>query len=156
MRLKKCLFYCTIFTFYSTVSLAQSVSARVFTITGEISGMQKGNLILRYFGEDGKYKSDTQFVKNGHFFFKGEIAYPVRASLTGNVKSRSVDDPNFTEFFIEPGYMNLKVTENKFKKFSLSGSSTQIEHNDLIYQKAILESNRKKIADELERIKDSI
>jgi thiol-disulfide isomerase/thioredoxin len=44
------------------------------------------------------------------------------------VKNRSDEDPNATNFFIEPAEMSLQVTANDFKNLKLTGSKTQEEY----------------------------
>lgn len=40
-------------------------------------------------------------------------------------KVRSVDDPNYTNFFIEPGTVTIQITGDKFKDAVITGSKSQ-------------------------------
>ncbi len=74
---------------------------------------------------------DTAQLKEGNFFFTGIIKGPTKAFITGKTKSRSVDDPNFTEVFLEPTNMTIVLTPNDFKHSTITGSFTQNEVRDL-------------------------
>lgn len=93
-----------------------------FTLSGELKGRDTGILVLNY-----DLKRDTVFLNNGKFSFSGFIQGPVVASLSGDVKSASVDDPNFTFIFLEPKNMTGVLTENDFRHRQIKGSHTEEE-----------------------------
>lgn len=98
-----------------------------FTLNGKIKGQESGFLKLSYASGDGKHVQDSCAIRNGSFEFKGALSEPVMAYFMGAVKSRGVDDPNLTYFFIEPGKLSMEVTAGEFKKLKLKGSKTQDE-----------------------------
>ena len=117
---------------FSILSVAQTSSSDgKFTLSGEMLGKSKGWLIFDYMANDGKLKSDTTFVIKGKFSFEGFIAEPTLAFLRGDVKSKSVDDPNFTDFYIEPGKMSITLSPGDFKRAIITGSKTQDEKSQL-------------------------
>ena len=86
-----------------------------FTINGKIKGQEEGFIYLNYAGADGKTVKDSSAIKNGSFEFKGQLQGPVMANMNGKVQSRSVGDPNFTNFFLEPSAITIEVEEKNFK-----------------------------------------
>src|SRR3569833_2470667 len=77
-------------------------------------------------------------LKNGAFTFRGAISGPVSAQLWGVVKSRSLDDPNFTEIFLSPAAMSIRLTENDFKHHKMTGSPMETDMEGLRKQKAAI------------------
>lgn len=109
-----------------------------FTLKGQIKGQDKGVLRMVYMSSDESYKQDSVAILNGAFEFNGMIPGPKMVFLSGNVKNGSDDDPNATNFFIEPGVMTLALTANDFKNFKLSGSRTQDAYNQQEQSKATI------------------
>ena len=98
-----------------------------FVLKGKIKGQETGFLKLSYPGADGKFVQDSAGIQNGSFEFKGNLNEPVMAYFMGAVKSRGMDDPNLTSFFLEPGNLTMEVTAGDFKNLKLKGSKTQDE-----------------------------
>lgn len=122
---------------FSCVCIAKSqpkVETR-FTLTGKIIGRMDGSIKLSYISKNGKEINDTATLINGAFAFRGEVPGPIYATLTGNTKTRSVDDPNFTELFIAPANMSVTLQEGDFKHAEISGSVMQDDMNLLNKQK---------------------
>ncbi len=135
--------------------LAAASSAQTkFSIKGKIQNQNDGILVLTYTGGDGEVKRDTSAISNGQFAFSGNISEPVMASLTGRVTSRGMDDPNFTNFFIEPGTINIKLKADDFKKIEVSGSKSQSEYAVLYKAKRAVENKYKIQLDSLRTEKD--
>jgi peroxiredoxin len=99
-----------------------------FTITGGISGGEQNHIILKYTNDLNIFISDTAKITKGTFKFTGKINEPSLAYLVGKVKNQSVDDPNFTEIFLEPKKMQINVNDGKFKYLEMVGSKTQTEY----------------------------
>lgn len=52
-----------------------------FTLKGHISGQDTGMITLSYTDPNGKQTTDTQYLKEGVFFFTGLISGPTSADL---------------------------------------------------------------------------
>jgi thiol-disulfide isomerase/thioredoxin len=98
-----------------------------FVLKGKIKGQDTGFIKLSYPGADGKFVQDSAAIQNGGFEFRGALNEPVMAYFIGAVKSRGMDDPNLTSFFLEPGNLSMEVTAGDFKNLKLKGSKTQDE-----------------------------
>ncbi|HEX3384863.1 MAG TPA: TlpA disulfide reductase family protein [Mucilaginibacter sp.] len=127
-----------------------------FILTGQIAGRNNGLIWINYLDKKGKEIKDTTYLSNGNFKFKGQIDGATPVSLYGNVKSRSSDDPNFTELFIEPGKMTVTLTEGHFKNFEMTGSRSQADMFLLQKQKALITSQQAAIGRLKNRIIDQI
>src|SRR4051812_47639979 len=106
---------CFFFSLCILVANAQQNSKGQFVLKGTGLQQQEGSVTLSYMGKDGKFVHDTAVLNNGTFLFKGFINEPTMASLSGKITTRSMDDPNTTNFFIEPAVMQITVTPNAFK-----------------------------------------
>src|SRR6266571_3742948 len=100
----------------SLPAISQTKQDDVFILTGGVTNLQDGYVYLRYTDKDGKYIKDSAALQNGAFRFSGNIAEPTMASFSGKTKSRLMDDPNFTNIFLEPGKMNIVVADQAFKE----------------------------------------
>ena len=125
-----------------------------FIIKGKITGQQDGYIFLSYPGKDGKNIKDSCAIRNGHFEFKGNVSGPTMASLNGKLQTRSVGDPNYTNFFLEPGNMTITVRANDFKKAKYTGSKVQNEYLALSEAKKRVEAKYQKQLDSLRTEKD--
>jgi thiol-disulfide isomerase/thioredoxin len=110
--------------------------AQVFEITGQITGQNTGYVHLSYQDNNSKWINDSCALKNGGFNFKGNINGPQIIYFYGAIKSRNVEDPNSTDFFIEPGNMTFQATAGDFKNAVITGSKTQDENAELEKLKA--------------------
>lgn len=121
------------FFFFSTSLLATTLTAQnakqnnVFTLSGKVEGQDSGYVHLNYVNSSGQYQQDSCYLKAGAFEFKGSITEPTLADFVGNTKSRSVEDPNFNELFLEPGKMQALFEVDNFKQGNLSGSKANDE-----------------------------
>lgn len=115
-----------------------------FTLSGEVKGRDTGILILAY----NKVK-DTAILNAGKFSFSGYLEAPTLANLSGDVKSRSMDDPNYTTIFLESQNMRAVLTENDFNHAQINGSYTQYEWD--LYNK-----QKESISNELKNFKKEI
>lgn len=113
-------------------SFTQTVAPDSFVFSGKVIGMDTGLVYLNYTDAEKKWKQDTARLNNGQFQFKGKTNGAVLANFYGPRKSRSVDDPNFTEFFLTPGYIEAWVKVNAFKKMQIKGSAVQDENEVLL------------------------
>lgn len=133
----KCFF---IFTFLCFQLLAYTQKGKPidkFVISGKLIGQDTGIIVLSYSNLNRKFIHDTTFLKKGFFRFSGFINEPTNAYIDGNIKSKSVNDLNTTDFFLEPKEIKLTITVNDFKHASIAGSHTQDEIEILNKQKEI-------------------
>ncbi|MGE7774900.1 redoxin domain-containing protein [Chitinophaga sp. NPDC101104] len=122
----------------SLVALAAIPGAfaqEAFTVEGRYAGSDP-YLYLQYPGAKGTYVKDSVAVRNGQFRFAGTIEGPVYASLSGKMKSRSMDDPNIQFFFLEPGKTTIAAKENAFKEMAVTGGAVQADFNTVNKEKA--------------------
>ncbi len=134
-----------------TVHAQQDPKAR-FTLTGKVANQQDGWVYLSYADKDGKYIRDSSALKNGSFQFQGSVAEPTMANFNGKVASRSVDDPNSTNFFLEPSNMHITVSPNEFKSAKITGSKTQAEYETLQKPIRIVRERWKVVMDTLTEV----
>ncbi len=102
-----------------------------FTFTGRVIGQKDTVVTLKYYTENGNLKVDSCVLKNGSFYFKGNIPEPTIAFFRGEVKSNADDDPNATSFYLESGAITATVKKNHFKEIKIMGSKTQTENEIL-------------------------
>ena len=134
---------------FSCITVSAFAQAQKFSLTGKITGMQKGYVHLYYKNAKGTPLHDSSLVHTGQFHFAGNITEPQMVSFSAKIKSRAanqargMDDPNFTTFFIEPAAMTITLKVNDFKHAVISGSVTQDEY-------ALLDSLKKPVYTEME------
>lgn len=127
-----------------------------FKLNGKMTNRDQGFIFLSYLDQDNKEVKDTARIKNGIFFFSGLINLPTRATLTGLVKSRSAEDLNFKELFLEPGNMTITIAEGDFKRGVLLGSRTQRDMDFLNVQKAPISRKRDSLYTRLQKVNEAI
>lgn len=145
----KSLLLCTFVLLTTPALFSQNNSNNKFSLKGKVVGQDTGFVHIGYFNSSMKYVDDSCYLKKGEFQFTGFIKGTTRASFYGKRKSRSVDDPNWMEMFIEPGNINALFKVDEFKKAQISGSKSQNEFT--IYNKRIdsLNSKWQNVFDEL-------
>ena len=143
---------CVLLTSLCLVVNGQQKANEKFVLDGKILNQQDGTVYLSYPDKDGKFVRDSTLLKNGSFQFKGLIKEPTMASFSGKVISRSSEDPNYTNFFLEPASMKLTVTANDFKNAKLSGSKTQLDYDALQKPMRIVRSRWKVVMDTLSAV----
>lgn len=135
--MKKGIILLAVIALHHFTVLAQGVNnTGHFILSGKVNGRNTGLIWLSYIDKNGKEVKDTTYLKKGAFAFKGYVSGPISAILLGRTKSRSSDDPNFTELFLEPGKMQIMLSENDFKSFKMTGSNTQTDMTLLRNQKS--------------------
>ena len=128
--MKKKFLFCFLLI-YSIAFGQKKVDGSRFKIVGYLKGQENGIVVLSYLNFEGKFIHDTCKLNKGRFLFTGKIKEPTNAYLDGNIKSKSINDPNTTDFFIEPTMMNISLLVDNFKKATISGSSVQNEMSRL-------------------------
>ena len=111
-----------------------------FEFKGRIIGQENGTVHLSYTNDSSKYVNDSCILKNGEFKFKGYIKEPSPAFFYGNRKSRSVDDPNCTDIYIEPNKIYATFKLDSLKYGQIVGSQSQQEFIFYTQQVRILEN----------------
>ncbi|TKC08605.1 TlpA disulfide reductase family protein [Pedobacter frigoris] len=119
-------------------------AGKKFSLTGKITGLDTGRLILAYTNAMQKSVMDTVLLNKGNFKFEGVINQPTVARLRCNLKNNSMDHPNNTRIFIEPGDMEISLTKDDFGHAILKGSKTQIEYDKLNTQIESMGSDKAK------------
>ncbi|HXB43980.1 MAG TPA: TlpA disulfide reductase family protein [Puia sp.] len=134
----------------SSIVNAQVITKNTFRLAGKVAGQDTGYVHLNYLNSSGKYINDSFYLKNGEFEFSGSISEPTVAQFYGNIKSRSVDDLNTAEIFIEPTKMHAIFNVNDFKHGKIAGSNSQNEFAAYSNQREPLEAKWRKVFDELD------
>ena len=138
---------------FSNTIVAQQ-NGKPFLLKGKIKGSEEGYIYISYQGSDNKNVKDSCGIRNGSFEFKGTIDVPVMASLNGKVQTRSVSDPNYTNFFLQPGTIEIKVEEKDFKHAKYNGASIQNEYIALSKLREQVENKYKQQLDSLRTERD--
>ena len=128
---------------------AQKKQPDQFILTGNIRGQTDGYVYLRYTNKNDQYIRDSCRIQVGKFEFKGFITEPTLAYFNGKLAGGSVDDPNFTDMFLEPGNMQMIVEVNRFKFLKLTGSVSQSDFQ-------VLQKQKQKVADRWKIVMDTL
>lgn len=96
-----------------------------FILKGEIESQASlpATITLRYWTGT-LLNTDTTFIKNNKFIFKGRLTEPTPADIIGK-------GSNSARIYLEPITMRITLDGNNYDKFSLTGSKTQDEMNEL-------------------------
>lgn len=135
LRKIKFLVYLNFVCISISICNAQNLKNR-FVLSGKVVGLDSGNICLSYINNKGVYIKDTALLASGKFSFAGYIIEPTSAILTGKTKTRSVDDPNSVEIFLEPSALTITLINGQFKNALLKGSHTNTDYYNL-YQKKV-------------------
>lgn len=93
-----------------------------FTLKGTIKGGENEVLYLNYTDSLGLYVQDSVLIKGGKFIFRGGITEPTYAALRLGKGQTNMDDPNVTNFWLEPAKMSLEGRAGDLKNAILKGS----------------------------------
>lgn len=125
-----------------TVTLT-AAAQRPFILSGKITGHPSGLMRISYEGAGGKRVMDSVGIVDGAFHFHGRLDGPSMAYLYESRNVSSMDDPNATGFFLEPGEMTIRLKQDAFKDAVITGSATQAEYQSLEdAKKPILEEEK--------------
>ena len=83
---------------------------------------------MRYEKNDRTFSLDTIPIVNNRFSIKGKVNGTLSIIIIGNNRTNSIDDPNVTTIFVEPGINEVILRENKFKEVIVKNSLTQLEN----------------------------
>lgn len=124
--------YFLLLQFVVTIAYAQNdISKKKFLLSGMISGLDSGRIVLAYQDAARKKVSDTMTVTNGRFSTSGTISVPTQAFLFGKLSTRSMEDPNIGIVFLEPGNLQLKLENGNFYDAVMTGSLSQKDYQEL-------------------------
>ncbi len=129
-------------------------TSQKFVLSGTIEGQQEGMVHLSYAVAKGKYVQDSAILRQGTFRLTGMLGEPTMAWFYGKIKSRGMDDPNATGFFIEPGTLEIALRVNDFKHAILKGSASQDEYRVMEDSKVPVEAQYKPQLDSMMKEKD--
>lgn len=126
---KKIIYLSVVLIFISTTLL--SGQNNKFSLNGEIQGMVSGKLYFGYTDSKGQYQKAVIAVDDSKFSLEGSITEPTMVFLRKDSTACYMDDPNLTNFWIEPAELYLNLTVGAFKEFKLTGSKTNDEEQEL-------------------------
>lgn len=119
-----------------------------FVIKGKVQGGESELLYWRYMDSLGSFRVDSVLIKDGKFTMRGGITEPTSLFLSLGNGVKSMDDPNVTSFWVEPGVMTLEISEGNLKDFRLKGSKANDEDQ-------ILKQLKKPVQKELQPLIDA-
>lgn len=152
LTMKKIFFISLICLFYFQ-AVAQKLQINQFTLTGKILNPQNNYVHLEYVDKDGKDIKDSCLLKNGNFYFKGNISEPTKAYLKGNLKFMDgAENPNIIDFYLEPKKLTASLSYNHFKEIKLTGSKTQLEYEKLNKQYAAIDKKSDSLYEKFSKV----
>ena len=101
------------------------------TLKGTIEGNAPSMIRIAYMGAGDKLIKDSSRVDHGQFVFHEVLSEPAMIYLSGDMKSQSMEDPNYVDFFVEPGEMSVALKVGDFKNAVITGSPTQDDYHAL-------------------------
>lgn len=116
-----------------------------FKLSGDFSGNNTENIVLRYTDVNGNSVSDTMKVENGKFHTKGKLSNAQKVLIIGNTDFKYMEDPNVGNLFLEPGIIEIKLKENDFQNIIIDGSRIHEEYK-------LVENNTKPLRLKLDSI----
>ncbi|MES2330339.1 MAG: TlpA disulfide reductase family protein [Bacteroidota bacterium] len=138
----------TCFGIFMSLSAQQKITDR-FVLKGSLPGQDGTWIRLSYTNSEGRIVRDSTVVQKGMFRFEGSIKEPTNAYISGKTKTRSVDDPNSSSVFLEPGNLSAVMEDGKFKQALITGSKTQTEY-------ALLQSQLTKVRNRWKIVMDTL
>lgn len=127
-----------------------------FKMSGKLIGQNTEFIVLNYVNGNEENIKDTFKLKNGSFYFQGNVNEPSLAYLEGKTQSRSIEDPNVTTLFIEPSLMSVLLKVDSFKYAKIEGSLTQNEFDSLEKSKNIIYNEMNTLKEDYSYITDSL
>jgi thiol-disulfide isomerase/thioredoxin len=143
----------TVLTWPVKNGLAQMPKDGHFSLAGRITGRNGDKLRLYYLDKFGTRTVDTAVIVDESFRFSGLVAGSTYATLEGNTRSRSVDDPQRVEMFLDAGELRLTLAPQNFKEFNLIGSYVQAQWDSLKLLQGPLLEQRKIFDDQYDNLK---
>lgn len=116
---------------FALLCVACAKPERGFVLEGKINGTAPEKLILGYTDSLGHYRTDTVAVSGGRFRFRGGIAEPTMATLATGTATYTYGDSCYTRLWLEPAAMHFEATGSNLKAYTLTGSATDSEAQEL-------------------------
>ena len=88
-----------------------------FSLEGDINDFDSGRIVLKYYSNE-TLVSDTAYIVNGKFTFKGKIRESVHATLCWDNNPRVF-------LYLDPDKMELSLSKDNIPEFKMTGSRTQ-------------------------------
>lgn len=104
---------------------------RGFVLDGKIAGTTSDIMVLNYLDSLGQNRTDTVAVENGCFRFRGGIKEPTPAMLSNGKPIRSSGDRHYVNLWLEPGAMRYEAAGNDLQLYTLAGSETDADAQEL-------------------------
>jgi peroxiredoxin len=129
--------------FLGLVSFGYSQSnndRKAFILLGKVIGKDSGSIEIMYSSAsyimtnnsfDRSNVKDTAIIKNGEFYFEGNISSPTWVLITIGKRQRAGLPPNMTHFYIDPGVNKITLKMDDFNHPEVTGSITQNESIEL-------------------------
>jgi len=97
-----------------------------FNINGNVKDLRAGDRIYLFYQIDSQIKSDSTGVKDGNFYFTGEVPHAIQATLCLNKnilvnKAGKGENLDVFHFYIEAGKLNLNAADS-LKHITITGS----------------------------------
>jgi thiol-disulfide isomerase/thioredoxin len=125
-----------------------------FLLKGHINNAGEGFIFFNYQNESGKSVQDSFWINaDGNFLFRGKISGPTMSSLYFG-KVRTVDDPHYTVFFIDPGAITVQVNNDNFKDAIITGSNSQLLYEQVEKKKRPIYAKLNEISAEVRKETD--
>ena len=109
-----------------------------FTVKGNTKSVPNGNKIYLVYTENSQRITDSAYVSNGSFEFKGKVSAPVMGNIFNKinpyVKGANTRNMDYMALYIEPGNITVNSVDS-LKSAIAGGSSTnldQIKFNALL------------------------
>lgn len=125
-----------------------------FRLSGRLKNQDTDFIYLSYQGESGSRILDSARITNGQFQFNGRLKEPTLAYLHVKLKSKDMDEPDYTNVFLEPASMSIDLKAGDFKNATMKGSATQEEQISLEKMKAGIRKEQQPFLDAYRKEKD--
>lgn len=125
-----------------------------FVVNGKIQGGENELLYWRYTDSLGNYRMDSVMIQNGKFVMRGGITEPTSVYLSLGSSLKSMDDPNVTSFWVDPGVMTVDFIAGQLKDGQLKGSLTNDEDQALKQLKKPIQQELQPLLDAYRAEKD--
>lgn len=129
------------FLFLLCISPFLATAQKTFVLNGTIKSPKNSEKIFLAYQLDDKQIIDSANVVAGHFQFKGNLEYPVYATVIRNknpyAKRDAKETFDFFHFYIDPTQVALH-TEDSLKNSVVTGSPTQ---DDQVLIRSMLKAN---------------
>ncbi len=122
MKKQLVLFYLAQFFFQNLYS---QNNGRDFIINGIVKGRDTGVIYLQYLDLHNKRIYDTTILKNGRFEFTGKISQLSYATIYGRKKIVNNNQVNFISFLLDPGELEVELTQDDDNKAVFTKSKSQ-------------------------------